>query len=109
MTKFKTWLSLRLKILKKSPNLHNNPEENQIKISRVFICTDAYTSTFGGGGKEGIILIFTCYKKLFLMKIRKELVTRCRARGCEVNLKVVNTKILCSVKKCKRLVLQIFN
>lgn len=43
------------------------------------------------------------------MKIRKELVIRCRARGCEVNLKVVNTKILCSVKKCKRLVLQIFN
>lgn len=50
MTKFKTWLSLCLKILKKSHNLHNNPKEKQIKISRVFICTDAYTSTFGGGG-----------------------------------------------------------
>lgn len=67
MTKFKTWLSLCLKILKKSHNLYNNPEEKQIKISRVFMCTDAYTSTSGGGGErgEGIILIFTGYKKLF--------------------------------------------
>lgn len=53
MTKFKTWLSLCLKILKKSHNLYNNPEEKQIKISRVFMCTDAYTSTSGGGGGEG--------------------------------------------------------
>lgn len=52
MAKLKTWLCL--KILRKSHNLHSNPEENQIKISRVFICTDAYTHTFrgGGGGKE---------------------------------------------------------
>lgn len=49
MAKCKTWLSLCLKILKKSHNIHNNPEENQIKISRVFICTDAYTNTFSGG------------------------------------------------------------
>lgn len=49
MAKFKTWLLLCLKILKKSHNLHNNPEENQIKISRVFICIDAYTNPFGGG------------------------------------------------------------
>lgn len=61
MAKFKTWLLLCLKILKKSHKLHNNPEENQIKISRVFICTDAYTNPFFGGG-EGIILIFTAYK-----------------------------------------------
>lgn len=44
----KTWLSLCFKILKKSHNKHNNPEVNQIKISRVFICTDAYTNNFRG-------------------------------------------------------------
>lgn len=35
--------------------------------------------------------------------IKKELVASHRARSCEGNLKVINTKTLCSVKKCKKL------
>lgn len=54
-------------------------------------------------GGKGIIIIFTGHKSLILRKIRKELVAGCRARSCEGNLKAVNTKTLCSVKKCERL------
>ena len=35
-------------------------------------------------------------------KIRKELVDRHRPRGCEGNVKAVNTKILSSVKECEK-------
>lgn len=86
--------------LKKIHNLHNNPEENQIKISRVFICTDVYANTFRG--KRNHINIYRLQITSLKWRLEK-LVARCRARGCEGNLKVVNTKILCSVKKCKRL------
>lgn len=52
------------------------------------------------GRKRNYISIYT--QITFKMKIR-ELVAKYGARGCEGNLKVVNTKTLCNVKKCKRL------
>lgn len=64
----------------------------------MYRCINKY---FQGG--KGIILVFTDSNHFFKMEIRKELVVRYRPRGGEGNLKVVNTKTLCNVKKCKRL------